>query len=158
MINTLSEITQLWDKALLKIKDKLSEDRIYSLFFEDSYIYQINGETITIIVNSDLAVQLMETKYYDLISSVILDLTETSFNLRFINGDELKNNTSTPLAVKKQEYFTDSSINSNLTFDSFVVGPFNKEASQAALLVARNPGKMFKILYIHSHSGLGKTH
>ena len=75
MINTLSEITQLWDKALLKIKERLSEDKIFDSFFEDSYIYQINGETITVIVNSALAVQLMRTKYYDLISDVVLELT-----------------------------------------------------------------------------------
>lgn len=158
MINTLSEITQLWDKALLKIKDRLSEDKMFSSFFEDSYIYQINGETITVIVNSALAVQLMKTKYYDLVSEVILELTETNFKLDFIEASEAQNVSSTPIVSKKQEYFKDSNLNSSLTFDSFVVGPFNREASQAALLVARNPGKMFKILYIHSHSGLGKTH
>ena len=158
MINTLSEITQLWDKALLKIKDKLSEDKMFSSFFEDSYIYQINGETITVIVNSALAVQLMKTKYYDLISEVILELTETNFKLNFIEASEIQNIKNTPVVTKKQEFFKDSNLNSALTFDSFVVGPFNREASQAALLVARNPGKMFKILYIHSHSGLGKTH
>lgn len=158
MINTLSEITQLWDKALLKIKDRLSEDKMFSSFFEDSYIYQINGETITVIVNSALAVQLMKTKYYDLISEVILELTETSFKLNFIEASEAQNITASEPVSKKQEYFKDSNLNSSLTFDSFVVGPFNREASQAALLVARNPGKMFKVLYIHSHSGLGKTH
>ena len=158
MFNTLSEITQLWDKALLKIKERLSEDKIYTSFFEDSYIYQINGETITVIVNSALAVQLMKTKYHDLISEVILELTETTFKLDFVEVNEIKNINNTPVASKKQEYFKDSALNSSLTFDSFVVGPFNREASQAALLVARNPGKMFKVLYIHSHSGLGKTH
>ncbi|MBE6141260.1 MAG: chromosomal replication initiator protein DnaA [Erysipelotrichaceae bacterium] len=159
MINTLSEITQLWDKALLKIKERLSEDKIFDSFFEDSYIYQINGETITVIVNSALAVQLMRTKYYDLISDVVLELTETNFKLLFIQASEIQSGTATATpSVKKQEYFKDSSLNSSLTFDSFVVGPFNREASQAALLVARNPGKMFKVLYIHSNSGLGKTH
>jgi len=72
MINTLSEITQLWDKALLEIKEKLSDDKMFSSFFEDSYINQINGETITVIVNTAVAAQLMRTKYYDLISEVIL--------------------------------------------------------------------------------------
>ena len=91
MINTLSEITQLWDKALLKIKDRLSEDKMFSSFFEDSYIYQINGETIIVVVNSALAVQLMKTKYYDLISEVILELTETTFKLDFIeSGDNFE--------------------------------------------------------------------
>lgn len=158
MINTLSEITQLWDKALLKIKERLSEARIFESFFEDSYIYQINGETITIVVNSALSVQLLGTKYYDLISDVISELTETTFKLEFIEQSEIKNEKTVSQPVKKIEYFKDSHLNSSLTFDSFVVGPCNREASQASLLVARNPGKMFKILFIHSNSGLGKTH
>ena len=158
MINTLSEITQLWDKALLKIKERLSEDKMFDSFFEDSYIYQINGETITVIVNSALAVQLMKTKYYDLVSEVILELTETNFKIDFIEASDIQNPVTSAPVSKKQEFFKDSNLNSSLTFDSFVVGPFNREASQAALLVARNPGKMFKVLYIHSHSGLGKTH
>ena len=159
MINTLSEITQLWDKSLLKIKERLNDDKIYDYFFADSFIHQINGDTIVIVVNSATAVQLFKTKYKDLISDVISDLTETSFNLDFIEQGEIKSlqSTSTPV-VKKVEYFKDSHLNPNLTFDSFVVGPFNREASQASLLVARNPGKMFKILFIYSHPGLGKTH
>ena len=158
MINTLSEITQLWDKSLLKIKERLGDDKIYDYFFQDSFIHHINGDTIVIVVNSATAVQLFKTKYYDLISDVISDLTETSFKLDFIEMSEVSNISSQPTPVKKVEYFKDSFLNPNLTFDSFVVGPFNREASQASLLVARNPGTMFKILFIHSHSGLGKTH
>lgn len=157
MINTLSELTQLWDKALLKIKEKLNEDIIFQSFFQDSYIQQIHGETIIVVVNSKLAAQLLKTRYYDLVSEVISDLTETSFKLDFVEESEINTSSPAPL-IKKQEYFKDSRLNSSLTFDSFVVGPCNREAHQAALLVARNPGKMFKILFIHSHSGLGKTH
>ena len=158
MINTLSEITQLWDKALLEIKGRLDDTKMFDSFFDGSYIYQINGDTITIIVNSALASQLLSTKYYDLISDVILDLTETTFKLEFIEQSDIENKQVQTPQIKKTEYFKDSYLNPNLTFDSFVVGPFNREASQAALLVARNPGKMFKILFLHSHSGLGKTH
>jgi len=157
MINTLSELTQLWDKALLKIKEKLNEDIIFQSFFQDSYIQQIHGEIIIVVVNSKLAAQLLKTRYYDLVSEVISDLTETSFKLDFVEESEINTSSPAPL-IKKQEYFKDSRLNSSLTFDSFVVGPCNREAHQAALLVARNPGKMFKILFIHSHSGLGKTH
>ena len=159
MINTLSEITKLWDKVLLKIKDKISDPRLFESFFEDSYIYEISGDTITVVVNSALASQLLSTKHYDLISDTVTELTETTFKIVFIEQDEVsKKPSSVQPQPKKIEYFKDSHLNSSLTFDSFVVGPCNREASQASLLVARNPGKMFKILFIHSHSGLGKTH
>ena len=46
------------------------------------------------------------------------------------------------------------------TFDNFVVGPTNNMAQATAKAVAAMPGKAGKYpsLYIHSNSGLGKTH
>lgn len=158
MINTLSEITQLWDKSLLKIKEVIDEDRIFSSFFEDSYILKIEGDTITVVVNSLLAAQLLSTKYLSIVSDAVSELTETNFKFNFIEQSEVEKQYNVAQPVKKQEYFKDSHLNPNYTFDNFVVGPFNREAQQASLLVARNPGKMFKILFLHSYSGLGKTH
>ncbi len=45
-------------------------------------------------------------------------------------------------------------------FTNFVVGPSNNMAYAAALAIAKHPGKAGKYpsLYIHSNSGLGKTH
>lgn len=44
------------------------------------------------------------------------------------------------------------------TFDNFVVGPSNNMAYASAHAVAKNPGKVYPCLYLHSNSGLGKTH
>ena len=44
------------------------------------------------------------------------------------------------------------------TFDNFVVGPSNNMAYASAQAVAKAPGKAYPCLYVHSNSGLGKTH
>ena len=44
------------------------------------------------------------------------------------------------------------------TFESFVVGPSNNMAHASAQAIAKKPGKVYPSLYLHSHSGLGKTH
>ena len=44
------------------------------------------------------------------------------------------------------------------TFDSFVVGPSNNMAFASAQAVTKDPGKIYPCLYLHSSSGLGKTH
>jgi chromosomal replication initiator protein len=44
------------------------------------------------------------------------------------------------------------------TFDSFVVGPCNALAREAALAVARGEQKTLNLLYLKSDIGLGKTH
>ena len=159
MIKSLSEITQLWDKALIKIQERLGEKQIFDSFFADSYINEINNNEITVVVNSSLAVRLISTKYNDIITEIINELTESNFRMNYILASDIKNNEPISSVVKKQVYFKDAILNSKLTFDNFVVGDFNREASQAALYVASNPGKTFaQPLFIYSNSGLGKTH
>ena len=160
MIKSLSEITQLWDRALQKIEERLGEKQLFDSFFAGSYINEINNDEITVVVNSNLAVRLMSTRYNDIITDVIHELTESNFRMNYILPSDVKQ-TEAPIAnvVKKQNYFKDAVLNTNLTFDNFVVGDFNREASQASLYVAANPGKTFaQPLFIYSNSGLGKTH
>ena len=160
MIRSLSEITQLWDRALQKIEERLGEKQLFDSFFAGSYINEINNDEITVVVNSNLAVRLMSTRYNDIITDVIHELTESNFRMNYILPSDVKQ-AEAPIAnvVKKQNYFKDAVLNTNLTFDNFVVGDFNREASQASLYVAANPGKTFaQPLFIYSNSGLGKTH
>jgi chromosomal replication initiator protein len=51
-------------------------------------------------------------------------------------------------------------VDRSKTFDNFIVGPTNNIAQAAAKAVSLTPGKEGKYpsLYIHSNSGLGKTH
>ncbi|MGI5819598.1 MAG: chromosomal replication initiator protein DnaA [Armatimonadota bacterium] len=51
-----------------------------------------------------------------------------------------------------------SPLNPKYTFDDFVVADCNRFAHAAALQVARSPGQAYNPLFIHSASGLGKTH
>ena len=51
-------------------------------------------------------------------------------------------------------------IDRSKTFDNFIVGPTNNVAQAASKAVAQTPGKNGKYpsIYVHSNSGLGKTH
>ena len=159
MITSISEITQLWDRSLRRIEEQLGEKQLFDSFFANSYINEIRENTIVVVVNSALARTLLQTKYYDLVSGVVNDITESNFKLEFILENEVKVEKQEVLPQqKKSQFFQDATLNTNLTFDNFVVGQFNREASQAALLIASNPGKMFNPLFIYSNSGLGKTH
>ncbi len=160
MISSISQITQLWDRSLRKIEEQLGEKQLFDSFFAGSYIYEVKGDTITVMVNSKLAKSLILTKYMDLVTSVVNEVTQSNFKLDFVIEEDVKGKETvieTPVQ-KKQQYFQNAILNTGLTFDNFVVGSFNREASQAALLIASNPGTMFNPLFIYSHSGLGKTH
>ena len=160
MFSSISEIAHLWDRVLNRIEEKLNDRTTFSSFFDGSYIEEIKGNTIVVAVNTALAAQLMRVKYYDLIHDAVSEVTESNFKLEFLGPDDVKKHTETKEAKQKVEakYFQNSYIDPKRTFDSFVIGSFNREASQAALLISQNPGKMFNPLFIHSNSGLGKTH
>ncbi len=51
-----------------------------------------------------------------------------------------------------------SPLNPKYTFENFVVADCNRFAHAAALQVAKSPGQAYNPLFIHSASGLGKTH
>ncbi len=162
MIMSLSEITQLWDKALIKIEKRLGEKQIFDSFFANSYINEVNNNEIEVVVNSALAVRLMSSKYDDIITEIINELTGSNYRMRYVWSGDVKTQSADSSLVsssKEPTYFKDAALDKNLTFNNFIVGDFNREASQAALFVATNPGKTFaQPLFIHSNSGLGKTH
>ncbi len=161
MISSISEIAQLWGRALKRIEEQLGEKQLFDSFFADSYIYEIRDNVIVVVVSTALAKNLMSSKYYDLVANVVNEITQSNFRLEFLLNSEIKQSQTTveqSAVSKKPQYFKDAVLNPNLTFDNFVVGLFNREASQASLLIASNPGKMFNPLFIHSQCGLGKTH
>ena len=49
-------------------------------------------------------------------------------------------------------------MNSNYTFENFVIGDKNEFAYSASLAVAKNPGKAYNPILIYGGVGLGKTH
>ena len=81
MNNSISEITQLWDKALIKIESRLDEKRIFDSFFSDSYINEISGNTIVVVVNSAFAVAMMQSKYKDIIDQSVEEVADQIYNL-----------------------------------------------------------------------------
>ena len=81
-----------------------------------------------------------------------LDLTPTR--------DDLKSKADSEYLQHMNPNKTGIRVDRMKTFDNFIVGPNNNIAQAAAKAVALTPGKEGKYpsLYIHSNSGLGKTH
>ena len=163
MNNSISEMTRIWQQVLKLVDERLQERQIFDSFFADTYINDIKGDTIVVIVNSLTAERLLSSKYIDLLKEAVGEVTEFSYNLEFKQlGDVTKSKNAQLGNQNKSEeetsFFKNAEIKSELTFDSFVEGDFNKEAYRAANLISQKPGEVFNPLFIYSNSGLGKTH
>ncbi|MCR5348733.1 MAG: chromosomal replication initiator protein DnaA [Bacilli bacterium] len=156
MNSTVSEIAQLWDHVLLKIHDRLNDQRVYDSFFDKTYIDSLDGSTMIVVANSALATVIISSRYQTLVDDCVEEVTGTNFQVQFVEKSEAKK-----LQGEKKEkpsFFADSHLDPRFTFESFVVGDSNREAYQAALMISKDPGNLFNPLLLHSDSGLGKTH
>lgn len=162
MALSISEITQLWDRCLRKIEEQFDK-QAFDSFFVGSYVYDITENTMLVVVKSPFVVAVIKTKYLDLVAEIVNEVFGHDYSLEFVDKDGVdayksERIVSTSSNQKKNEYFDNIVLNNKLTFDNYVVGDFNKEAYQAAAMVSSKPGTMFNPLFIHSESGLGKTH
>ena len=157
-INTLNDMSVLWQKVLHELSKEIDKT-ICDSFLNESYIHSIEGDRILVSCNSNLAATILSQQYSDLVNEVVNNITGTNFKVIFINHEELKDNSISEIESRNNRvFFKGCSIDPSFTFDNFVTGPSNKEATQASLFVASAPGKCYNPLFIYGGSGLGKTH
>ena len=152
----------LWTNVLNKIKDELSS-LAYTTWFSDVNLKELKDGTAIITVPMSIHKKHLADNYTELIKSALNEVTGTNFELEFLLPEEITEapkekeediiEPGIPQALKQK-----SNLNSNYTFENFIVGNSNKFAQAAALSVAENPGKMYNPLFIYGNSGLGKTH
>ena len=156
MNETLSELQNAWSRIQTELSKTIEDRHFFDVYLGESYIHSIENGTMTVVVGSKLAVTILSSKYTGLIQeaakSVLGENVKVTFNIK----EDIK--VVSDLSEDKENFFKSQVINPSLTFDSFIAGPSNLEAKQAALFVASNPGKAFNPLFIYSNSGLGKTH
>ena len=158
MSETVSEITKLWDLVLDRCRIRVNDAKVYESIFDKSYIDRIEGKTVHVVASTSIASMILKSKYQELISQALLEVTGTDFTPSFSSVDQAGLNKAKDQIETKQPFFPDAELNPRLSFENFVVGDSNRQAYQAALMIARNPGKMFNPLLLYSDSGLGKTH
>ena len=154
-----ANLNELLNKAKELLKEETTEIS-YQTWFKSLEIDSMNENSIILIADSIFQKELLESKFQDLIVNTFNFLTNKTCSISII----LKEDKVLPEVVETEKqkeislgYFN-TTLNSNYTFDTFVVGNNNSFAHAAALAVAEAPGSSYNPLFLYGGVGLGKTH
>lgn len=152
-------VDNLWNNFLEQIKPKISS-LSYDTWFKNTKLVSLDNNVAKILVDSPLQKKSLQETWYQTISDVFSEITNTSFDFEFVFENEITTNNNINVENLGVPANTPekSNLNSKYTFDSFIVGDSNKFAYMAAVSVAENPGKTYNPLFLYGNSGLGKTH
>ncbi|KQL51330.1 chromosomal replication initiation protein [Heyndrickxia shackletonii] len=160
----MENITDLWNKALSIIEEKISKPS-FETWLKSTKAHSLKGDTFIVSVPNDFARDWLEGRYVPLISGVLYDITGEELSVKFIIPQNQEDQDfQIPISKQKKlinEEPTESNqnmLNPKYTFDTFVIGSGNRFAHAASLAVAEAPAKAYNPFFIYGGVGLGKTH
>lgn len=163
------EMELLWNNFLEKIKVSISS-LSYETWFQDTKLVSMTENTAVVVVPMTLHKKHLLDNYQNIIENIFSSLTGSKYTFDFLIEEEwLERQESLPkfeeIVVEKPtnndnsyRNVQDANLNSEYTFDSFIVGSSNRFAFTASRAVAEKPGKAYNPLFLYGKSGLGKTH
>lgn len=156
---------ELWTSFLENIKDKISQTS-FDIWFNESEtrLLSFKDNIATVVVNPDYAKKHIEENYIDMMVDAMYEVTNTDVTFKIVTESEamiLKEEdrqlTLKGLDTLERQSSDNANLNSNYTFETFVVGNSNKFAYKASRVVAESPGS-YNPLFLYGESGVGKTH
>ncbi len=160
-------LQELW----LTIKETIQKEYSISSISYNTWILPLQladvvGNTVFIRVNSDnqQALNYIRNKFKDYFQVTISEMMDEEYTVEFIlnnNKEDIYSymeETSDNAGIINKVAYENTNLNPKYTFDTFVVGSYNKLAHSAAQAVAEDPGHAYNPLFLYGGPGLGKTH
>ncbi len=157
----MEKVIKQWDDILTTVKKEHDiSDISYETWMRPLDVYAVEGNKLYILAPFEpMALNYIQKKYYLPIKVAIGELIGEEYDIEFIIPENAKLlNIKKPVKKVSSLNGSNSNLNPNYTFETFVVGNNNRFAQSAALAVAESPGETYNPLYIYGGPGLGKTH
>ncbi len=156
--------TRLW-KTILSEVELLVTKPTYITFFAPTQLVSLSNSVATIGCNTNIAVNIMESRYYALLKNLLDKHTKTNNSLIFkIVATNKPSAAPGPLFSYSPGTtgFTSGQrgpqLRPDYIFDAFAVSSSNQMAYAAATAVAQSPGTTYNPLFLYGGVGVGKTH
>ncbi len=146
----MESLNEMWSLVCEELKHSLN-DVIYNIWFEPIEIISFDGAKVELSV-SDFKKTTIEKQFGDNLREAFKNVLGFEPEIVFVTQPKPSNNAAT---TNIDQGLSESESN---TFETFVVGPSNRFAFNAAKAVADEPAFKYSPLFIYGSSGLGKTH
>jgi len=157
----------VWDKATKIIQEKVSKQN-FDTWIKPIKIVSMEDKRVQLSVPNKFFKDWLMDNYLSMIKNSLHNVVGISVDIDFMLSkdkekkpevavlpfEQGKHSAASPPVRNKNISF----LNSNYTFDRFVVGPSNQFAHAASIAVGKQPAKNYNPLFIYGGSGLGKTH
>ena len=165
----------LWTSCVGVLRTRIA-DSAWKTWFETAWPVEFRDDTFILGVPNGVARERIESRYGELVRSVIGEVTGRTSDLvievhteratadidRAVRGalpeSISPSNDSAMAPVAEQRAPDELPLNPKYSFDAFVIGASNRFAHAAALSVAETPARSYNPLFIYGGAGLGKTH
>ncbi len=176
-MDELSGISEALKEALREKTD--STNTTFDLWFGELNITSLTEDTAVLSTPTKLRKNILSTRFKKVISECLAEVIGFDVKIEIFSLDEKEKEEEKkeeePIEEKRTEQSPEDkekekaiiqvlkdkapkkSILDEYTFDNFVEGESNKFAKTVCYAAARYPGEQ-NPLFIHGHSGLGKTH
>ncbi len=149
---------EVWRAVLGDLQLQLTAPT-YDTWLKETQGLALDKDILTVGVPSPFAAEWLERRMYQLIQKTIHRVTNQKIEVCFqVGQDGLLGNVNEGSPTSGSLPIYPFTLNQRYTFDSFVVGPSNRLAYNAANEVVKAPGQSYNPLFICAGVGLGKTH
>jgi chromosomal replication initiator protein len=155
---------RIWKTVLAELELSVSKP-VFATFFSHTSLDSYEDGVATIGCNSRVAAQMIESRYYALVKSILDKHTHQNSSLIFkIVAPRPTDNEaagplfSIPTSAPPANSYRSNHLRSDYVFDTFAVSTSNQMAYAAATAVAATPGTSYNPLFFYGGVGVGKTH